>query len=132
MRISDWSSDVCSSDLVLPAQCLYIIDRRTQPDRLDDRRCAGLEAVRRILECRLLLGDGRDHVPPAHVGRHGRQQGALAVEHADSGRAIHLVPSEGVEIGVECLHRSEEHTSELQSLMRISYAVFCLKKKKIT
>src|SRR3546814_3756582 len=31
-----------------------------------------------------------------------------------------------------CLERSEEHTSELQSLMRISYAVFCLKKKKIT
>src|SRR3546814_3809478 len=35
-------------------------------------------------------------------------------------------------IGVEKMHRSEEHTSELQSLMRISYAVFCLKKKKST
>src|SRR3546814_3126211 len=32
--------------------------------------------------------------------------------------------------GTQCVHRSEEHTSELQSLMRISYAVFCLKKKK--
>src|SRR3546814_10065020 len=40
----------------------------------------------------------------------------------------------GVELGVPCgpVNRSEEHTSELQSLMRISYAVFCLKKKKKT
>src|SRR3546814_6433900 len=39
---------------------------------------------------------------------------------------------DGVSPGLLGLHRSEEHTSELQSLMRISYAVFCLKKKKIT
>src|SRR3546814_3952613 len=46
---------------------------------------------------------------------------------------------DGVELGIDCglpgnhrlgVRRSEEHTSELQSLMRISYAVFCLKKKK--
>src|SRR3546814_4134337 len=36
----------------------------------------------------------------------------------------------GGDVGMTCQHRSEEHTSELQSLMRISYAVFCLKKKK--
>src|SRR3546814_3348469 len=42
-------------------------------------------------------------------------------------------PSGGGETGrYRCGHRSEEHTSELQSLMRISYAVFCLKKKKTT
>src|SRR3546814_3241079 len=42
-----------------------------------------------------------------------------------------LPPSAGVGQAASILHRSEEHTSELQSLMRSSYAVFCLKKKKI-
>src|SRR3546814_6601789 len=70
MRISDWSSDVCSSDLVVDG--------------------------------RLLVG-----------GRHEElETGSL-----EDGR-------------IEA--RSEEHTSELQSLMRISYAVFCLKKKKLS
>src|SRR3546814_2211791 len=41
-----------------------------------------------------------------------------------------LAPGEHEEAGAAFAHRSEEHTSELQSLMRISYAVFCLKKKK--
>src|SRR3546814_4742714 len=50
---------------------------------------------------------------------------ALRVEHGDGGRVV-----DGVAVGRGA--RSEEHTSELQSLMRISYAVFCLKKKKIT
>src|SRR3546814_1146290 len=50
---------------------------------------------------------------PGQNGTHGRSH-----EHGDSGRADHNAP------------RSEEHTSELQSLMRISYAVFCVKKKK--
>src|SRR3546814_1116571 len=40
--------------------------------------------------------------------------------------------AEGVAAGQQVVHRSEEHTSELQSLMRISYAVFCLKNKKTT
>src|SRR3546814_5316670 len=71
--------------------------------------------------------------------RHRLQELGLAVEHADGGRPIELVAGEAVEVGVEVAHvdlavhhrlgRSEEHTSELQSLMRISYAVFCLKKK---
>src|SRR3546814_8891998 len=44
--------------------------------------------------------------------------------------ALVVVAVGGDGVGREGLHRSEEHTSELQSLMRISYAVFCLKKKK--
>src|SRR3546814_6398320 len=59
----------------------------------------------------------------------------LAAEAAPA-RAAHRTTSGGVERVGEPLHRdhfrSEEHTSELQSLMRISYAVFCLKKKKTT
>src|SRR3546814_3164902 len=57
------------------------------------------------------------------------------VEHAkgcraDHGRRCICTPRITVIVGGEALTRSEEHTSELQSLMRISYAVFCLKKKK--
>src|SRR3546814_2624956 len=95
MRISDWSSDVCSSDLhqVRPrgAQlCLAAQARRT-----DNR-------IRRQLRQRAeTVGDKR-------IAR------ILAAEESSECQAL----------------RSEEHTSELQSLMRISYAVFCLKKKK--
>src|SRR3546814_1145903 len=86
MRISDWSSDVCSSDL-LPARA------RTRPRNHRPGHAAELEWRRR--RARLLH-------PRHRVGRR---------HHRD-------------------VERSEEHTSELQSLMRISYAVFCLKKNK--
>src|SRR3546814_2844445 len=107
MRISDWSSDVCSSDLF------------------------GAEAHR--------LG----HAPPigaelAEIGDHDQ-----SVEHRDAeqGDKAHRggnrqTFSRSPERDDPADHgegdRSEEHTSELQSLMRISYAVFCLKKKKNT
>src|SRR3546814_1666049 len=105
MRISDWSSDVCSSDL---------------------RDSAGF---------------------PARPGRPGSRglvlpfyRPALSIP----GRRFWPAPDGGDGVGVSLHHvgkyvsdrglrgmgRSEEHTSELQSLMRISYAVFCLKKKK--
>src|SRR3546814_9764921 len=97
MRISDWSSDVCSSDLI--AKLLV--------DRLH---------LRFVTLCRLLA-----RVELAH--HHFEERGGTAEEGA---------PHLG-ELNVRCIgcehHRSEEHTSELQSLMRISYAVFCLKKK---
>src|SRR3546814_8527974 len=59
-----------------------------------------------------------------------RQPEAAAVEHAGEVDGDGAVPHRRV--GVLRPIRSEEHTSELQSLMRISYAVFCLKKKKVT
>src|SRR3546814_1429683 len=100
MRISDWSSDVCSSDLAgepaLGGQPLV------EPGR--DRGAVGQQ---------LAKGGGRDQVAQAVAG------GAVAQARASG----HDRP------GADDV-RSEEHTSELQSLMRISYAVFCLKKKK--
>src|SRR3546814_2361062 len=101
MRISDWSSDVCSSDLLTIFG--FEIDAAVgllphQPGR---RRCPfeiGLDV--RFLRTKILL----------------------VVERAQHGLEV-------VTVGGR-LHRSEEHTSELQSLMRISYAVFCLKKTK--
>src|SRR3546814_4256923 len=101
MRISDWSSDVCSSDLA-------------DTEIAGDLHTIGNEGIRAVMR------DGRRHRRPHQVGIMLPALQRLAdVLHA------HLVRREAV-----FLDRSEEHTSELQSLMRISYAVFCLKKKK--
>src|SRR3546814_3662422 len=117
MRISDWSSDVCSSDLAArPGHDVVGAPQLAGGDhshihaghgaRDQQRACnvvAGVTAVRE--------GDLR-----------GRFRGVLDHRH-DVAEALGGVPLVGEP-------RSEEHTSELQSLMRISYAVFCLKKKK--
>src|SRR3546814_5078724 len=95
MRISDWSSDVCSSDL----------------------KAAGL----RHLALRHFEGNA---VFFRQIGLAAQKNRAAAAQ------LHHLALHEGHLAG-GAAHRSEEHTSELQSLMRISYAVFCLKKKNI-
>src|SRR3546814_6932774 len=94
MRMSDWSSDVCSSDLMRGL-------------------CVG-ERVDALLH--------RFFAPDFEVGV-GRGAGDRV-----RGVAARMIEGFGA-VGRE-MRRSEEHTSELQSLMRISYAVFCLKKKK--
>src|SRR3546814_10094182 len=113
MRISDWSSDVCSSDLsvtlsVRGAQLAFL-------QLVAIARQEGLEPAD-LLEP---LGQPHEVVGLAG-GAVGDQAEGLAV-----GRVVHL---RCVELAQQ-IQRSEEHTSELQSLMRISYAVFCLKKK---
>src|SRR3546814_7718144 len=95
MRISDWSSDVCSSDL-------WRADR--PPGRL---QCSA-------------------SFPP---GRSAQTEILLRLVRTGSGRSAHRTPCRKRRPS-HAHTRSEEHTSELQSLMRISYAVFCLKKKK--
>src|SRR3546814_2564756 len=120
MRISDWSSDVCSSDLLVP-QARQIVE-------------VALDLRRGALEARgaddAAHGGGQvhlrdDRLEPLAVGgvrNLARNPAAMAgVGHQ------HAITARQRQIG-----RSEEHTSELQSLMRISYAVFCLKKKKKT
>src|SRR3546814_9253147 len=93
MRISDWSSDVCSSDL-----CPQLLDSSSYAHQIPTRRCPEI---------------------PAPDPYHAWPQRFLdAARHCRMAQNAHW------------LIRSEEHTSELQSLMRISYAVFCLKKKK--
>src|SRR3546814_8320654 len=112
MRISDWSSDVCSSDL----------DRDDCPpgrrSAADGRRILLLRAH---AQAGLSRGIARRYRPPGAVPARGR-----AFEHS------FLVRASGQcgDAGMRPAPRSEEHTSELQSLMRISYAVFCLKQKK--
>src|SRR3546814_1606379 len=113
MRISDWSSDVCSSDLT---DGVYI-GRRHFPlnSPFQNGPIHGREV---FIPLSQLLG-GEDY-----AGK-GWQ---MLNEQLSIGRSITLpsTASGGAKMGA----RSEEHTSELQSLMRISYAVFCLKKKK--
>src|SRR3546814_2273257 len=125
MRISDWSSDVCSSDLRGKAAGA---DRHHAPEILRPRALdlgRGAELVeevpetvdvgeaRQVAECHRLVGEQR--------ARHQRQRGILGTRNGEAALEA-IAPA----------NRSEEHTSELQSLMRNSYAGFCLKKKKLT
>src|SRR3546814_2042643 len=120
MRISDWSSDVCSSDLPL----LFI------PELLHEGSGAGTgdgaEVVDKLLAVHAdaVVGDGEGL--GRSVGLEADAEGAVVAEQSRLGKRGVAQPVTGVG-GVG--DRSEEHTSELQSLMRISYAVFCLKKK---
>src|SRR3546814_1139331 len=140
MRISDWSSDVCSSDLLdragaggadrddagqppRPGHAIQVIgfpcEIWTVPRDRQHRRPA-----------RRASGPRPDRVQPV-------EGGAVAGDGDAGGRVWKPRAGQcggaGADAGDRGLQRrSEEHTSELQSLMRISYAVFCLKKKKTT
>src|SRR3546814_9437604 len=105
MRISDWSSDVCSSDLEIAA----------------DDPGGGLE--HRIDEARHV-----EPVGPVPIGI-GQDQCSHRLRRPQHRRLGRLDQPLKLPVDAVAVIRSEEHTSELQSLMRISYAVFCLKKK---
>src|SRR3546814_9175504 len=110
MRISDWSSDVCSSDLGRPYRrnvAWHIVEAAVH-----------LRAELIITVVGQQLEITRQSVARLELDAFGGQFARLG---DDVVRQI--------EYTVPFLDRSEEHTSELQSLMRISYAVFCLKKK---
>src|SRR3546814_9808446 len=109
MRISDWSSDVCSSDLFIPQQLAGA----------EGQHAAGLD---RHLYARLRIPADAAPLVPQDKGPEARNLHIFAASH----RIAHQVQNPLHHCGG---FRSEEHTSELQSLMRISYAVFCLKKK---
>src|SRR3546814_9423403 len=111
MRISDWSSDVCSSDLpdrsALDARILWT--REFDP------------AVLSVLAEPGLPGD------PDSIDLSALNLPCIAAVAAP--QLLHVVLGDGMR-RLRLDMRSEEHTSELQSLMRISYAVFCLKKQQ--
>src|SRR3546814_8429125 len=114
MRISDWSSDVCSSDLL---SLLQAIVRRGADAGPADRE--GAVVVRGRRRQRWWIGGWMRH----HSSLDRRECRATTGIAGTNPVLITAVGQAG-----RC--RSEEHTSELQSLMRLSYAVFCLKKKK--
>src|SRR3546814_6033686 len=112
MRISDWSSDVCSSDLKVVQHQIKAQAIRHAAGCGKAQACDGHVSLdRRKPLFGPNLGSG--------IGRHGVQR-IMLLARAALGNAINAAP------------RSEEHTSELQSLMRISYDVFCLTKKNTT
>src|SRR3546814_1272314 len=112
MRISDWSSDVCSSDLRQTIMLIEEIEAHGKTD-IQLQRAKEVAEAANLAKSRYIVGVSHEIRSPLNI---------------ISGYAqlIERNPTEHVEDAI----RSEEHTSELQSLMRISYAVFCLKKKK--
>src|SRR3546814_3614915 len=106
MRISDWSSDVCSSDLDFD---IRVIDRNMADILIHQHAGCAVLAFDAVADRRQLLLFFRSDIGAKKSG-HGNTFLQMVCE--------------------TFAVRSEEHTSELQSLMRISYAVFCLKKKK--
>src|SRR3546814_10685271 len=111
MRISDWSSDVCSSDLI--ELDLQVTDKPVDlvANNIDLAIRFGSLPDRRLVARRLLSNRRYLCASPKYLKKHGEPESLADLAHH---------------------RRSEEHTSELQSLMRISYAVFCLKKKTKT
>src|SRR3546814_8441960 len=128
MRISDWSSDVCSSDLVAQLQRVIVADRAVGQ--------LNIERAALVLDGKVepgALAEGEEHRQPDRAPQAEIDQGARAEQRlADRRRDPARLFGRGIveRAIVDQPARSEEHTSELQSLMRISYAVFCLKKKK--
>src|SRR3546814_2805173 len=117
MRISDWSSDVCSSDLCMRTNgivesVLGLARReRAQPENID-----------LVVFVRRFLDDYLETIPPDLDDikfSHGVPTLPVLVDPRHLQQVLTVLVQNSL--------RSEEHTSELQSLMRISYAVFCLK-----
>src|SRR3546814_5194023 len=126
MRISDWSSDVCSSDLFYayaPEKWEYPINRYA----METKRIFDV-ADKRLAETRFLAGDDYTIADIATFPWLAPFTTGLIYEDAKTFLGIDEYKNVGRWVKEI---RSEEHTSELQSLMRISYAVFCLKKKNI-
>src|SRR3546814_8990196 len=138
MRISDWRSDVCSSDLVTAAiavrnpsrritACRYCNSARTtlalvppNPKEFDSARRTGRSfAAWGVRSMSAQLGEGLSRL---------RVGGTTLSRIARIEKIASTAPAAPSRWPIADLVRSEEHTSELQSLLRISYAVLCLKK----
>src|SRR3546814_8983217 len=125
MRISDRSSDVCSSDLDLKE-----LPKEKQLSDFDDKQLGKLAKLMKV-EVSVLkeqrdmwnstASDAAEATEAVDVADVATAEAAADAAEAAADSAVAVAATE--------YDRSEEHTSELQSLMRISYAVFCLKKK---
>src|SRR3546814_7028177 len=132
MRISDGSSDVCSSDLEHGPRG----DRGLRvggkgfPERQGGKRCQKPVIVDAVHEDVDELLDVANNAMPGLDRAHCFKRGKRSQDAASMRGDLLAYEVNGLVAPDHTLMRSEEHTSELQSLMRISYAVFCLKQKK--
>src|SRR3546814_9771787 len=142
MRISDWSSDVCSSDLAGTGDTFGAVVGKAKLVQGDAPRIEGLQIIwkqdpkvpgRGHFSHRLAFSPDGQYL---FITSGERQKFDPAQDMGKNlGKVIRLkpdgsIPADNPFADKGGVTRSEEHTSELQSLMRISYAVFCLKKKK--
>src|SRR3546814_2012714 len=116
MRISDWSSDVCSTDLLFAQQAIGVIGGVFTP----------FHPLGAPADFAYILNDAGIDIVIVDEARHADM--AKAIELSERSPLVLTLGGGGEP---DLAERSEEHTSELQSLMRISYAVFCLTKKII-
>src|SRR3546814_8371156 len=127
MRISDWSSDVCSSDLLIQVaanEAEEIFEAKSGGPQIERARGAGLpgrDVMMLAKKCRIIAILTQDLRNACGALWNFRQIPRKARGNLND-----------IACRYSMLIRSEEHTSELQSLMRISYAVFFLKNKKQT
>src|SRR3546814_7870713 len=117
MRISDWSSDVCSSDLRGYAQKQPKQEYKREAFELFEQMLEKVQVDVITILARIRVRSEEEIAQIEEQERQRQKARPMEFQHADPGSYS--------------ADRSEEHTSELQSLMRISYAVFCLKKKNI-
>src|SRR3546814_5381581 len=143
MRISDWSSDVCSSDLAVDLvershhrrnarAADHFLERREEilaQFAFGKRRGADIGAALGLAVPGQVL-ERREDVPRLEHARAPRPLQSLDRGDAHLADEIGVFAERLLDPAPARIARSEEHTSELQSLMRNSYAVFCLKKKK--
>src|SRR3546814_4362765 len=124
MRISDWSSDVCSSDLA-KIDVGAMVGRK---DKIVKQFTGGIAMLFKANKVTPYYGFGQ--LQPGNVVKVKQHDGS-EVE-LKAANVVLAAGSDSIELPFAKFdgeYRSEEHTSELQSLMRNSYAVFCLKKK---
>src|SRR3546814_4892947 len=142
MRISDWSSDVCSSDLGQPPDRTAPVEGRKESDarkamndkqvpseanrrrRLLSLRTAAALAAAALLTACAALQEEDPSAEPSRVSTEGASDEFPNLAEVPTEPRAHSAP--------DARARSDEHTCELQSLMPTSYAAFCLKKNKST
>src|SRR3546814_2054426 len=127
MRIIDWSSDVCSSE---SGSQVFSAGASVQADKSAE---AMAEAARILRD---IAGSHPVNAAELATARNDMSLGLTSAWATSNGVGQYLIDQQAYDLPDDyyarypaSVGRSEEHTSELQSLMRISYAVFCLKKK---